>query len=1192
MSDSTLGKLLRKSRSIRRGRTGSVDAAADRDADDSSVGSVSASLSRSRRSSIRRSATSDVLGDSDDGPTSPVVVYHVSADKEAQDEDPSLTSCDSEDTEFTATERPAVISNHPSQIGYLTTNNPLIQSEYYQQGSQPSQGSVTTDHLGEPDPFGSPNPVGLAPPSSQSSRRSPSPVGRLKGVFRSKKSSSKLSGGGSGASSPERRPSTAGPRLSSDITDAPKLTDPPKTDLTTDSDSDLKHAAVEERDEQQKRGSAERFRRLSRGQTIVTSTPPGTPGASEQGTPVIVNTPPTPTDSTRPKLPKLQSPPQSTVPAEDPGLGQRRGRSGSASLVPSKLSTIHSAPLTPTPENGIPTPSNPASGFFGSVLSAAQNAANTLTSTIQNTNISPGVTKNRGLNPAQSVQSSRVDDDKFEVEPSVEAATGKAMESHEPAVKTLGTGDLSLSHLGIEPTARATTPTKPSFPEQIDVNRSRSESAPAESTPIKTSGEVPWDDTQRPQSVYQGSEAPSHGDKTPPPGSLHEESTGIHRSGSIRSAIGRHNRKRGSTNGTGGTGGTGNTIGAALASANAALSQPGNLSSAPKLTGFAVASKKRNRDFHVLFKSVPDDDYLIEDYSCALQREILAHGRLYVSEGHLCFSSNILGWVTTLVMSFDEIVSVEKRSTALLFKNGLMISTLHAKHIFASFTSRDSTYDLIVKIWKLGHPELQSSLNGVRLDETGGDKTEKVDAQSIVGNDQSASASADEDVDEDESDDGDDVYDEDEDDDDVPEPSQIADPPLLESALEKSVSRKPSGAVTASLPNDKPKDAPAGAPSQDFPGPATHAPTDCGDADAHYKKIVGDDVIPAPLGKVYDLMFGPTAVTWMAKWLTVDQKCTDLQSEDKKGLTLDNRTRNYTYIKPLSGSIGPKQTKCIVSENLENLDLEKSVNILVSTQNPDVPSGNVFSVKTKYCLSWAENNATRVQINCIVEWTGKSWLKGPIENGANEGQTQYCKDLFAGLKAAVSSKARQPLAAGAGKGKKKGKKGKAAAVSNVTSDTEDAPKASSKQDWGILEPLHGILGPVVDIVKPILTGNVVYGLLVGLLVAAWFGFGFNPRPIARPYGSELGFYGYPDRLAAYEEMWRREESELWEWLEERVGMDRLNSGEMHTRKKVVEPRTMAEKLREERMDESEVKEAIRITEEKLEVLKSVVSKKA
>lgn len=104
MSDGTLGKLLRKSRSLRRGR-GSVDADADREADGSSIGSDSATVSlrgRSRRSSIRRSHTSDVLGDSqvDDGPTSPVVVYYVSADKEAQVEDPSLTPYDSEDPEL------------------------------------------------------------------------------------------------------------------------------------------------------------------------------------------------------------------------------------------------------------------------------------------------------------------------------------------------------------------------------------------------------------------------------------------------------------------------------------------------------------------------------------------------------------------------------------------------------------------------------------------------------------------------------------------------------------------------------------------------------------------------------------------------------------------------------------------------------------------------------------------------------------------------------------------------------------------------------------------------------------------------------------------------------------------------------------------------------------------------------------
>src|SRR5690606_12299720 len=93
----------------------------------------------------------------------------------------------------------------------------------------------------------------------------------------------------------------------------------------------------------------------------------------------------------------------------------------------------------------------------------------------------------------------------------------------------------------------------------------------------------------------------------------------------------------------------------------------------PKITGFAVASKKRNRDFHTLFRSVPEDDYLIEDYGCALQKDILVHGRLYVSEGHICFNSNILGWVNTLVISFDEVMAIEKKSTALLFPNAIVI---------------------------------------------------------------------------------------------------------------------------------------------------------------------------------------------------------------------------------------------------------------------------------------------------------------------------------------------------------------------------------------------------------------------------------------------------------------------------------------------------------------------------------------
>ncbi|KAI1635154.1 hypothetical protein F4809DRAFT_465762 [Biscogniauxia mediterranea] len=1064
--------------------------------------------------------------------------------------------------------RPSVPSTHPSQIGYLTQSSPIIQAEHLPEAhstdqealeslSRPATSSAASGHSYEPARQPQNSTPGLQLPHDSSSRRSKSPAGRLKEAFRGKKNTSTLPSLGSQTDVVDHEPTAATPQRP---TTAPSSQS--SSIVTSRPDANDSRLVSHEPAPQQKRPPS-----------IDTSARPHTPPSSESPAPVIVNTPPTPTEShlSRDRSSSSSSLPNPNVVVSPSGrmISHRRVRSGSAaSIGPSKLSNITSAPLSPTPENAVPP--TPGSGFFSSVLSAAQNAANTLSSSIVPANAASGGSKVTGHKIPRKAPPG--DDDRIEVEPSAEQSKDSDMGTKEPAVKTLGMGDLSLSQLGIQEGASAgPTPTTSKFPEATTMgSRSRSGSAPTEPVNPPVNGDGPTENLY--DSVV-----------TTPPTSVYEGKTGLQRSSSIRSAISRR-RKRGST---GGTGGTGNTIGVAIAAANSSVAHPTAAGSTPKLTGFAVASKKRNRDFHALFKSVPDDDYLIEDYSCALQREILAHGRLYVSEGHLCFSSNIFGWVTTLVMSFDEIVSVEKRSTALVFKNGLMITTLHAKHVFASFTSRDSTYDLIVNIWKLGHPSLRSSLNGVSLDETGGDKTEKVEDGEVVVASQSLSGS-----DMDDSEDGDDIYDEDQEDGDMPDATHLTDSSPAETDGEKAVTRKVSGAVNANGTAEKTDAAPAPGGAADFPGPATHAPTDCGDADTHYDVAVGDDIIPAPLGKVYNLMFGPASVAYMGKWLTVEQKCLDLQMEDKKGLSLDNKTRGYTYIKPLNASIGPKQTKCIVNETIENIDLEKSVNVQVSTQNPDVPSGNVFSVKTKYCLSWAENNATHVTVNCTTEWTGKSWIKGPIEKGVKDGQTQYCKDLFASLKASVSSRPRSAtLNGGATKGKKKKGRGKMHMASKESLGSPAAAAASKAQDWGPLEPLHGILGPVVDIMKPILTGNVVYGLLVGLLVATWFNFGSHRQPRGVGYGRDLGFVGYPDRAVAYEEIWRREETELWDWLEERVGMQRMNEGAMPIRKRAVEPRTMEDKLREERMNEREVEEAIKVTEEKLQVLRSVMNRK-
>jgi hypothetical protein len=65
---------------------------------------------------------------------------------------------------------------------------------------------------------------------------------------------------------------------------------------------------------------------------------------------------------------------------------------------------------------------------------------------------------------------------------------------------------------------------------------------------------------------------------------------------------------------------------------------------------------KKNNDFHSLFKSVPEDDTLIEDYGCALQKDILLQGRIYLSEKHLCFNANIFGWVTNVRKKMEEFI--------------------------------------------------------------------------------------------------------------------------------------------------------------------------------------------------------------------------------------------------------------------------------------------------------------------------------------------------------------------------------------------------------------------------------------------------------------------------------------------------------------------------------------------------------
>ena len=97
-----------------------------------------------------------------------------------------------------------------------------------------------------------------------------------------------------------------------------------------------------------------------------------------------------------------------------------------------------------------------------------------------------------------------------------------------------------------------------------------------------------------------------------------------------------------------------------------------NIAALPTAHVSGVSGEKKRQ--YELFFSVPEGhgDYLIEDglsvlhvqvffltffcldYACSLHRpgEILMRGRLYISKNHICFHSNILGWITDVSTLF------------------------------------------------------------------------------------------------------------------------------------------------------------------------------------------------------------------------------------------------------------------------------------------------------------------------------------------------------------------------------------------------------------------------------------------------------------------------------------------------------------------------------------------------------------
>lgn len=213
----------------------------------------------------------------------------------------------------------------------------------------------------------------------------------------------------------------------------------------------------------------------------------------------------------------------------------------------------------------------------------------------------------------------------------------------------------------------------------------------------------------------------------------------------------------------------------------------------------------------------------------------------------------------------------------------------------------------------------------------------------------------------------------------------------------------------------------------------------------------------------------------------------------------------------------------------------------------------------------------------------------------------FGNELVKSLKIGVVPRGR---ANGAGRTKGRRKKGDAAARdASAAASLQAAVDASSghAQSWGFLEPVRPILEPITSMLKPLWSGNIAI-LIVGLLLYMVF---FRSSSTTSRHGHDVVHPGFslPQRLAAYEEMWRREESELWNWLEDRVGMDGMVFPTLHHR--MPEPQAsrktprvntadehdLAARLREEKVSDREMDHAIRTTRQRLDILEEMMDKR-
>ncbi|KAI9092428.1 rab-GTPase-TBC domain-containing protein [Phlyctochytrium arcticum] len=118
---------------------------------------------------------------------------------------------------------------------------------------------------------------------------------------------------------------------------------------------------------------------------------------------------------------------------------------------------------------------------------------------------------------------------------------------------------------------------------------------------------------------------------------------------------------------------------------------------------FRAAARSWRQSF-----SLPEEERLVNFYSCSYHKKLLNQGWMYLSMSHLCFYSLVFGVETKVMIELKDIEELARdKSKRGVFADAIRIKMRNkAEHVFSNLFHRDETFDLLEHLTNIAMQKL------------------------------------------------------------------------------------------------------------------------------------------------------------------------------------------------------------------------------------------------------------------------------------------------------------------------------------------------------------------------------------------------------------------------------------------------------------------------------------------------------